>query len=72
MRLLPLSTVSYMVVPRNASFGGVKFRRACSLTIGLFVQNFRPAGPDGNREQVSYLMVGLIAQGTVQNVPAPA
>ena len=64
-------TVPYMVVPRKASFDGVKFQRAFSLTFGLFVQDCLPTGPDGNREQGSYLMVGLIAQGTVRNAPAP-
>jgi hypothetical protein len=29
----------YMVVPRKARFGGVKFQRVCSLTSGLFVQD---------------------------------
>jgi len=47
----PNNSVPYMVVPRRASFSDVKFQRACSLTFGLFVQNFRPAGPDGYRER---------------------
>ncbi|HEY3049729.1 MAG TPA: hypothetical protein VGJ72_19970, partial [Polaromonas sp.] len=61
----------YMVVPRKARLGGVKFQRACSLTFGLFVQACFPAGPDGIRGRGSYLFIGLIAQGPNRNVPAP-
>jgi transposase, IS5 family len=45
-----------MDVSRKASFGGVKFQRACSLTYCLWLQAFHPAGPDGIRRRGSGLV----------------
>ena len=50
-----------MDVSRKARFGGVKFQRASSLTYGLLLQAFHPAGPDGIRGRGSCLQIGLDA-----------
>jgi hypothetical protein len=60
-----------MDVSRKARFGGVKFQRACSLTYGLWLQAFHPAGPDGIRGRGSCLQIGLDTLHPYRIVPAP-
>ncbi len=60
-----------MDVSRKANFGGVKFQRACSLTYGLWLQAFHPAGPDGIRGRGSCLHIGLDALLPYRIAPAP-
>jgi len=60
-----------MDVSRKARFGGVKFQRACSLTYGLLLKAFHPAGPDGIRGRGTCLHIGLDALLTHRIVPAP-
>ena len=61
----------YMDVSRKARFGDVKFQRACSLTYGLLLQAFHPAGPDGIRGQGSHLKFEFKTLGDYRIVPAP-
>jgi hypothetical protein len=60
-----------MAVFRTARFPGVRFQRACSLTYGLWLQAFHPAGPDGIRGRGSCIQIGLDALLLYAIAPAP-
>lgn len=55
--------------PKESKFRRREVSKGLQSYIRPVCADCLPAGPDGNREQGSYLMVGLIAQGTVRNAP---
>lgn len=55
--------------PGKQVFSVMMFQRVCSLIYGLFVQAYRPAGPDGIRKCGPCLKNERFAQVSYRSIP---